>query len=276
MDARRDIHALRQSLAALQPVGIIGPESRFALGANGPDRALGGGLLRGAVHEIFAAKGADTAAAVGFVAGLCLRAGSHSHDSVKAGRAADCSRQTLWVRQIVGDTEAGKLYPQGLLEMGMSPQYMIQVRLKDATDVLRAGIEGAQCSALGAIVVESWGSPKILDLTATRRLALAAEKSGVPLFLLRLGAAIQPSAAITRWQVRSCPSRPLEANAPGFPAFDLTLLRHRAGSSGFNWQMEWNRDQQRFAEQALSGAVVAFSSDRPAYPAGKAQWRQAG
>lgn len=276
MNAHRNIHALRQSLAAFETMGFVAPKSRFALGADLPDRALGGGLLRGAVHEIFAADGADAAAATGFVAGLSLRAGLCMDNGLRASGDVDCPRKTLWVRQSVSEIETGKLYPQGLLEMGMPPQSLIQVRLKDATSVLRAGIEGAQCSALGAIVIEPWGRPKVLDLTATRRLALVAESSGVPIFILRLAAAVQPSAAMTRWQVRAIASRPLEANAPGFPAFDLTLLSHRAGSSGLNWQMEWNRDHKRFAEQALSRALVALPADRPAYAAGSTGWRQTG
>lgn len=276
MDGRRDIHVLRQSLAALEPVGLIGPESRFSLGADGPDRALGGGLMRGALHEVLGAAGADAASAAGFVAGLSLRAGLRIDEDLRTDAGALRLRKTLWVRQIAGEIETGKLYPQGLLDIGLLPQTLIQVRLKDAAAVLRAGIEGARCEALGAVVIEPWGNPKVLDLTATRRLTLAAEESGVPVFLLRMSARAEPSAAVTRWQVRTLASRPLEADAPGMPAFDITLLRQRAGTAGLNWQMEWNRDEQRFEEQAISRAVAPLSSDRPAGASGAAGWRQAG
>jgi protein ImuA len=276
MDGRRDIHALRQSLAALEPVGLIGPESRFSLGADGPDRALGGGLMRGALHEVLGAAGADAASAAGFVAGLSLRAGLRINEDLRSEGGAMRLRKTLWVRQVAGEVETGKLYPQGLLDIGLLPETLIQVRLKDAAAVLRAGIEGARCEALGAVVIEPWGNPKVLDLTATRRLTLAAEESGVPIFLLRLCARAEPSAATTRWQVGALASRPLEANAPGMPAFDITLLRQRAGTAGLNWQMEWNRDEQRFEEQAISRAVAPLSSDRPAGASGAAGWRQAG
>src|SRR3546814_11674827 len=83
-----------------------------------------------------------------------------------------------------------------------------------------------------------------LDLTASRRLALAAEKSGTTLLLLRTGADPVPSAAQTRWSVASAPSRAFAANAPGTPTFDITLLRQRSGPSGTSWRLEWNRYQR--------------------------------
>ena len=76
------------------------------------------------------------------------------------------------------------------------------------------------------------GKCPALDLTASRRLALAAEQSGVTLFLLRLEAQPVPSAADTRWTVGAAPSRSLEADAPGPPMFEIELLRRRAGPAG--------------------------------------------
>ncbi len=263
MNRQREIHALREQLSALEPVGLLGAEDRFMLGAERQDAALGGGLSRAALHEVVAAGSADAAAAIGFVTGLSLRAGGSL-------------RPMLWVRQKASEIETGKLYPQGLLEMGLDPQSLIQVRLKDATGVLRAGIEGARCEALGCVVIEVWGSPKILDLTATRRLSLGAEQSGVPVFLLRFSQTVDSSAAATRWQVRSLASRPLEADAPGHPAFDVTLTRQRSGVCGFNWQMEWNRDRLQFEEQAVSGAMAAVPFDRTHQATGASGWRQAG
>jgi protein ImuA len=104
----------------------------------------------------------------------------------------------------------------------------------------------------------------VLDLTASRRLALAAEQSGATLFLLRLGAEPAPSAADTRWAVSAAPSEALEANAPGAPTFDIELLRRRSGPSGMRWRLEWNRDRLAFIDPALPGAVVSLSTGRPA------------
>jgi protein ImuA len=125
------------------------------------------------------------------------------------------------------------------------------VRARDGEGVLRAGAEAARCAALSAVLIEPWGEPRPFDLTASRRLALAAEASGVPVLLLRVAAAEAPSAARTRWQVRALASRALEANAPGAPAFALRLLRQRGGAAEREWRVEWDRDRHCFAERSL-------------------------
>jgi protein ImuA len=95
-----------------------------------------------------------------------------------------------------------------------------------------------------------------LDLTASRRLSLAAEKSGVPLLLLRMNAEPVPSAAETRWRVAAAPSHALPGNAPGMPCFDVELLRCRSRPAGQSWRLEWDRDRKLFRDAALPGAVV--------------------
>jgi protein ImuA len=97
-------------------------------------------------------------------------------------------------------------------------------------------------------------------LTASRRLVLAAEQSGVTLFLLRLDAEPVPSAADTRWAISAAPSQALEAKAPGAPMFEIELLRRRAGPSGMRWRLEWNRDRLIFREPTLPGAMPLPSS----------------
>src|SRR5690606_33522627 len=101
----------------------------------------------------------------------------------------------------------------------------------------RAGVDALRCNELGVVVIELWGDPPALDLTASRRLALAAETSGVSALLLRMGAAAGPSAARTRWQVSAAPSVPLAANAPGYPGWNIELLRQRGGPAGGPWHV---------------------------------------
>ena len=112
----------------------------------------------------------------------------------------------VWIRPSFAETEIGGLYAPGLAEMGFDPDALILVGAHDAVAALRAGVEAVRCPALGAVVIETWGAPKVLDLTATRRLALATEQSGVTAFLLRVGAS-GPSAALTRWAIAAGPSR---------------------------------------------------------------------
>jgi protein ImuA len=137
--------------------------------------------------------------------------------------------------------------------------------------VLRAGEEAARCPPLGAVIVEPWGNPKALDLAASRRLSLAAARSGLPLFMVRAGGTPTPSAAATRWSLRAAPSRPLLADAPGHPCFTADLLRDRAGAAGRGWTVEWNRDRLAFSDipgdsAALSRRLVSAAAGGPDHP----------
>lgn len=242
---------------------------RFNLGVERVDDALGDGLTRGSVHEIFLSRPKDVTSAFGFTLALALRA---------AGRKAIFVSQQDFL-----DTEAGEINAPGLHEMGLDLSRIILVRARDAEGVLRAGEQAARCAALGAVVIETWGEPKILDFTASRRLSLAAAKSNVPIFMLRAAATPSQSAAATRWIVRSAPSRALEANTPGYPAFELTLLRHRGGMAGSHWCVEWSRDRKCFQESKcgdvapVSRVMVSVSNDRLApSEAPHVAWRRAG
>jgi protein ImuA len=84
----------------------------------------------------------------------------------------------------------------------------------------------------------------------------------VTILIVRAGAAPIPSAAETRWEVAAAPSPPIEAEAPGPPAFAVRLLRRRGGPAGMEYSLEWNRDQACFRETALSGALVSLPAGR--------------
>jgi len=237
------------------PVARTGDDAdHAAFGIADLDALLGGGLRRGALHEIFAAGDGDLAAAAGFALAL-----AHL-----AGRA----RPLLWVRQDFIDHEAGRLYPPGLIEFGLDPRRVVLARAKDGLGVLRAGAESVRCAALGAVLIELWGETPALDAIASRRLSLAAKVSGVTILLLRTSARPTPGSAQTRWQVRSHSSHALAANAPGFPVIAATLTRQRSGPADRTWMMEWNRDRQCFADcspapgTALSGAGLSVSEPR--------------
>lgn len=254
---------LRRAVTALEHGARRRGVNLFRLGLPALDAALSGGLAFGALHEVYARRAQDTAAAVGFGLGLALR-------------AAD-GRPLVWARQDFVDVETGGLYGDGLAAFGLDPARLLMVRARDPTDALRAAAEAARCPPLGAALVEVWGDPKMLDPKASRRLALAAGASGVTLVMIRLGASPAPSAATSRWSVQGAASTPLEANAPGRPAFDVTLLRHRAGIDLHAWRLEWDRDHTSFCEPSpLSGFVVSVSAGGPVAANAAPTWRQAG
>jgi len=211
---------------------------------------LAGRLARGRVHEVYAQENDDAAGAAGFTAAVAVTL-------TGPGQAV------LWLRTRRAARSGGLLQANGWAELGGFPGTALIGELPDAVTLLRAAVDALRCPALGAVIVEVWGVMRELDLTASRRLALAAEKSGVPLVLLGIEASPVPSAAQTRWQVASAPSRALPGNAPGLPTFNVTLLRQRGGPGGLAWQLEWDRDRCMFREAPLPGAVVSVPADRP-------------
>ncbi|MDX2211395.1 MAG: hypothetical protein SFV20_13685 [Sphingopyxis sp.] len=241
---------MRIDHASLRSPAPRAADGRWASGVTTLDAALGGGLAHGHVHEIYAAERGDAASAAGFA--LAVAAGMAGED-----------RALLWLRARRDIAAAGIVQAQGWRELGALPENTLVAIVHDTIALLRAAADALRSAAPGAVVVEGWGRMRELDLTASRRLVLAAEKSGVPLILLRIDAAPMPSAAQTRWQVAAAPSRALPGQAPGLPAFDLELLRQKAGPSGLSWRLEWDRDQRQFRDAALSGAVVRPSVHRP-------------
>lgn len=233
----------------------------------------GASLARGALHEFYAGAQADGASLSALVLLLAL---------------AEREGASLWVRHGEHDREAGAPHPAGLAELGVDPARLLFLRAPDPASALQAGLEGARCASLGAVVIELWGTVKAYDLTASRRLALAAGTSGTRVLLARMAATPHPSAAETRWRVRAVPSRALAANAPGNPAFEMTLLRARNGQEGLRYPVEWDRDARKFVSRPpsgatdaavrrapLPGAVVPVSFDRPGAPSAGPR-RQAG
>ena len=194
-----------------------------------PHVARGFSLSCRALHEFYAGAEADGVS----LSALAMMVGGDSAKQVK-----------LWVRHEAVTSEMGTPYPTGLSELGFDPAHLLLVRARDASTALQAGLEGARCAALGAVIVELRGEARAYDLTASRRLALAAKTSGVSVFLLRIGAKVVASAAETRWLARAAPSRALAMKAPGYPAFHLTLLRARNGQEGLQHHLEWKRDAQ--------------------------------
>ncbi|WP_147291754.1 ImuA family protein [Sphingorhabdus pulchriflava] len=217
---------------------------RWACGVASLDTALAGGVVYGRVHELYAAQDEDAAAVAGFALALLV------------AMADGEGRTALWLRSRRAVRQAGVVQANGWMDLGGRPEDCLFAMIADAKELLKAAVDALRSGALGAVVVEMHGNLSELDLTASRRLALAAEKSGTTLFLLRSGAEPVPSAAETRWQVAAAPSRALPANAPGAPVFVIELLRQRSGPSGLSWQLEWNRDRRIFTE-AASGDLVS-------------------
>jgi len=148
-------------------------------------------------------------------------------------------KPTLWVQDRMAILESGRIHPPGL-----PSQNLIHVAARDAKDALWAMEEGLRCTALSTVIGELWGDPRVLDFTATRRLAVAAERSGVSCWLVRLGGTANLSGARMRWRIGSAPSltNPLDPRAPGLPAWDAELFRARGMPPG-RWSLFHEADR---------------------------------
>ena len=175
---------------------------------------------------------------------------AHPRDGGWAGfllAQLDPSKPLLWVQDRMAILESGRVHPPGL-----PTQNLIHVEARDACDALWAMEESVRCSALSAVIGELWGDPRTLDFTATRRLAVASERSGTPCWLVRLGGTANLSGARMRWRIASAPSltNDLDAKAPGLPAWDAELFRARGMPPG-RWSLA--REAGRFHLVAASG-----------------------
>jgi len=102
---RDDLAGLRRKLALLERTSSPRAALLFPLGCPEVDRALGGGLGRGGLHEVYAARPADAPAACGFALALALQAAAE--------------RPFVWVRHDYAGAETGGVYAPGLAEFGL-------------------------------------------------------------------------------------------------------------------------------------------------------------
>src|SRR5262249_46826243 len=155
--------ALKEQVAKLAR-GSVGDHGVLPFGVSAIDAALpGGGLSRGALHELSGLGGdeEDSAVAAAFLAGILARLAP--------------TQPMLWC------LSTDDLYGPGLVARGLAPQRLISVRARDDRTVLEAMEDGLKVPALAAVV----GEVGALPLTASRRLQLAAAQSGVTAFVLR-------------------------------------------------------------------------------------------
>src|SRR5215813_9309508 len=191
LDLREQVRRLERAHSAARAGQAAVPLGVPAIDALLPD----GGLLTGALHEIEAGPApsgrvaAHDGAALGFAAHLLGRFG------------ATMPRGTLlWCRRPSGTFDAPPYAP--VLFAWFDPARLLMVTARRDEDLFWAMEEGVRCPGIAAVL----GETRAVDPTAGRRLSLAAEKSGVPVLLLRSQPAPTQSVCTTRWRVASAPS----------------------------------------------------------------------
>jgi protein ImuA len=241
------IAALRQRIARIEQGGRGAAPAVLPFGIAALDAALpGGGLARGALHEIggVGPDEEDGVVPAAFIAGLCAR--------------LEPTRPILWCEA----AGAGDLYGPGLAAHGLAPDRLIVARPRNAVELLWAMEEGLHTPALAAVV----GEVAMLPGPASRRLQLAAEASGVTAFALRRVRVVHdsapknyrmnpidpentekntqksavpaaPNAAVTRWRVAALPGLGTGEPGLGRPRWRLDLWRVRGGAPA-HWIVE--------------------------------------
>jgi protein ImuA len=215
MDRAALLAGLRARIARFDP-GLETGRATLPLSPELDAHLPWGGLPLAGLHEVLAA---EPGAGMGFSALLLARA-----------QAALPGRSILW---IANEPDA---YPPGLAALGLSAASLILVRAPRLADALWAAEEGLRCPAIAAALVMNV-TP---DLTAARRLQLAAETGGgIGLLLRGEDEAPGPTAALTRWRLAARPSEGGSAHQVGDPAWEIALLRARGGRPGA-WAGEWD------------------------------------
>ena len=261
-----DLSTLRETMTRLErgSASLRQPESsalgrgRVPLGADPLrlDAILGGGLKRGALHEIVAAGARDEAAAAGFAMALAIRA-------VGEGRL-------VWIIDDRAALETGMPYRAGLVAQGLDADRLVLVKTRDTATTLWA-TEEALRAGVSAVITELW-RPRAYDLTASRRLLMAARRGGAVSLLLPVGLGRGDglsSAADTRFSVAAAPSAhqpsaAMRTPVPGPAGFAVRLLKLRGtaanGLRGFDREethgLLWDRGSQGFRTAAVQEATA--------------------
>lgn len=237
-------------------------------------------LAKGALHEVRGRAHPDRPAALGFLMALIARL---QRAETQSGHPD--TRPILWCEQVSGTLDFGTLYGPGLASFGLDPARFIVARAKTTAELLWAMEEGARCGAISS-VVGSFGPRASLDLTASRRLQLAAERTGTAVFLLRQPSDSLATIARSRWLIstrvsgnchnrgevqvlRDTPTNHLSQdrfrNVIGLPRWQVNMEKCQSVSGGTQsnrpgtWEMEWDYAAYRFR-------LVPPLVDRPVLP----------
>jgi len=186
----------------------------------------------------------STGAATGFAAALL-------------GRLCGGRGHALWCLR------RGDLYAPGLAAFGVDPARLLVVRVERPEEVLWVLEEALACGRFDAVLGEA-----AADLTASRRLQLAARDYGTACLLLDRGdAAGGAAAALTRWHLDAVPGAASLGGGPAAAGWRVTLARCRGGAAPHHWTIGWCHETCDFI-------VAAALADRPSMPARPVAWQQ--
>jgi protein ImuA len=202
-------------------------EERVPSGLPGIDALLpGGGLALAALHEVAPADFRGIPAAWGFLLALAR--------TVAKGRTGPF----FWPLLESDKHEFGVPYGAGLGRFGFDPQNCLFARCATPADALWAMEEALRLGGPAGVIGRR---PGRMSLTQSRRLQLAAEKTGTPIFLLRAPSDAMVSAARSLWRIQPVPSARDRFGLMTYPRWHIVLERAQGGGMG-EWVVEWDHD----------------------------------
>ncbi|HTK79267.1 MAG TPA: hypothetical protein VL286_02400 [Rhizomicrobium sp.] len=259
------LEALRRQIAKAAGFFPRGEEA-MPFGIPEIDSCLNGGLLRRALHEIAAADYRSQPAALGFLLALTkisqkIRETQKRIPAVEStpSEPADPQRGVVLWPVTQRANAFGRPCPPGLKFFGLDPARILFVRCANDRDCLWAMEEGLRLGGIAGVI---GARAKTMDLTASRRLQLAAEQANTPVFLLRNHNDKAPSAAVTRWRISPAPSARDEFGFYKNACFRVALDYARSGKTG-EWVVEWNHDALSLRLSSVLGNRAA-GEDRAA------------
>jgi protein ImuA len=177
-----------------------------------------GSFPKSAIHEFMCSSPEATAASLGFIGALV---------------AANFPPSAVVV--YIGATHT--VYPAGLPFYQLSPSQVVFVRPPNKKACLCAVEESLKCRGLAVVIAEL----NELSFVDSRRFQLAVEDSNVTGFVLNTNKkGMTTTACISRWQVSSIASKPLNGMpGVGQPCWQVELQKLRNGRKG-NWAVAWN------------------------------------
>jgi protein ImuA len=234
------MNALRQEVRRLE--GFRNVTSRLGavrFGVPAIDNALPEkSFPLGVTHEFVSEGPEEGAVTAGFISGLM------SLMMKEGGTVAWVGRQR-------------NIYAPGLAFFGLDAKRILFIQADRDRDALWAMEEALRCKGLAAVVGETGDA----DLTATRRLQLAAEDSGATGLLLRTKPKkTGTSACVTRWHIRPLPSVS-ENGLPGLgaPRWRVELLKTRGGRPAA-WDVEWKNGRFQLPAAAETATSLKKSA----------------
>lgn len=159
------------------------------------DRALGGGLIRGAIHELIAPAEAAPARTIALLAASRARGTWNGRPRDEEAKGGPSRRGDGWI--LYFDT-ALDFYPPAAARLGVLLERLLVVRTGRLADVLWACEQALRCTAVAAVVLPV----RSMEPGVSRRLQLAAEAGGGIGLIIRRDET-GPTFAATRMKVRA-------------------------------------------------------------------------